>query len=211
MRKSFTVPKPDELYVDAFEQGNVFEVTYEGPETVYVLVDRQTGMICGKLDTPNDPHNQDFFAVVEVNANVDPAVAYLIVADRRREEPVPHVTITNVDGSTHEEIAEPALFDCYGTALYNFETQSWTLQQVLREKRSPLYYAAETNKKYVVDNMAKFSSNTTLTAIAEAYIDVIEAYQTSGNGSIYSWRMATWNMDEVPQIPPPLVMAAIRG
>jgi hypothetical protein len=210
MIKNFTVPVPNELYVDNFSEGKVLELTYDGPDKILLLVGRHDGTVVNMLQSSTDPHNADVNMVVEVDAEKNPDVAYFYLTSRRPLEEISYVTITNVDGSTHEEIANPTIFDIYGGFVYNAEQDQWTLQQFIRDKRSPLFLNAEQSKQYLTDNTTKFSSNTSLSAMAEEYLNIINDYQTSGNGSIYSWRLATWDVSEVPQIPPPLITAILK-
>ena len=211
MTKTFSMAVPNELYTDDFSEGKTISVTFDGPDSVILLVNREGGAVDGILNSLTDPHNADICQAIEVGASANPAVVYFYTADRRFLANVEHTTITNVDGSTHEEIAEPTIFHYFSGFKYNANDNAWVPQVVVRDKRSALYLNAESNKQYVLDNMSKLEADATLAAMANAYLAVVSNYQTSGNGSIYSWRLTTFDLKDVPQVPPPLVTAILQG
>lgn len=204
MKKSFTVSIPDELWLDTFEKNKELTLEYEGPETIDVFVELSTGGVF-QGDIP-EVYNQDNYAVVTLNANDHPDIAYWLVNKLPLERE--YASITNVDGSTYVGLdSSVAALRDYFSLNYDVENKKFNLVVNVKNEHSALWFKAEENKAYVQNNMAAF--NKSLTTTANTYIDLLNKFQTEGKGSTYSWRLSEFNIADVPAVPPTLVDAII--
>lgn len=202
---NFTKPVPDELYIDSFINGNTKTWTYTGKNLVYLLVEKQNGEITQVCEDLNFNYNEELFEIITIDANVNPDVAYYAtnttIPDRV------FVTETLIDGSTYEQISNPTLRDIYSLN-YNFENSEWNWKLITRNPKSRLNDYTERNREYVNSNISKISSNTALMQIANTYLQTLDAFETTGKGSIPSWKMIEIpKLSEVPAIPQDLINA----
>lgn len=204
MAIKFTKNVPDELYVDSFSKKLKKSYTYDGPESLKVLVDKQSGFPSNLIESEEDKFNPDFVDVITVDAAKDTDVAeYLyntVVPERQFEDQV------QVDGSVYKNITNPTIRDYY-TLRYDFETSSWLWTVVVRNPTSILKDLAEKNKSFVTLNLDTINDNVELTKVANDYIKQLEDYMTTGKGSIPSWKMDEFPLSSVPMIPQELIVA----
>ena len=209
MKKQFTVNIPDELWVDSFTQGKTMTLEYDGPDEFTVLQDKNFGFVRLHLDQ-DAPYDPNIFTLQTYKANDHIEAAYLL--NIKPEGPIErkHVTVHNVDGSTHDEldISEATITDYYALGSYDSKENKFNLNLLTRPKNNFLYIKAEENKQYVTAHANAFTTDA-LKNTANTYINILNSYQTSGNGSIYSWRMSSGNIAEVPVVPPNLIDAVL--
>jgi hypothetical protein len=204
MAIKFTKNIPDELYVDSFSKKLKKSYTYEGPESLKVLVDKQSGFTFNLVESDEDKFNPDFVDVVTVDATKNTDVAeYLyntVVPERQFEDEI------QVDGSVYKNITNPILRDYYNLR-YDFETSSWVWIPITRNPASILTELAEKNKNFVTLNLDTVKDNVELTKVANDYIKLLDDFMTTGKGSIPSWKMDEFLLSSVPMIPQELIVA----
>ena len=201
---NFTKPVPNELYIDSFTNGNTETWTYTGNNLIYVLVEKRAGEVEGVYDDSYFNYNPEISQLITVDASVNADVAYYMTT-----KDIPDrifVTETLVDGSTYEQIANPVLRDMYNVN-YNFETGTWDWKFITREPRTMLNDYADRNREYINSNISKVSDNATLTQLANDYLQELDTFESTGAGSIPSWKKITHNLGDVPRIPQDLIVA----
>lgn len=207
MEISFTKSVPDELYIDSFGQNKTVTITYNGPEILKVLVDIISGGIQYVALEPSENivHNPDFSTVLTVDANISPDVAYYIkLAEIPGEQEF--ITENLPGGKTYQKLVNPTLRDYYALN-YNFETNAWNWTLITRQARSMLNDLADKYKDYINTHKSKVENNQTLTDLANTYLAQLEAFNTTGIGSIPSWKFIEFSLAEVPAPPLQLVTA----
>jgi len=209
MKKQFTVNIPDEPWINVFSQGKTMTLEYDGPDEFTVLRNKETGLVVIHNDM-DSPYNQNLYNVEKYKADDHIEAAYFLTANAVNHGERKSITITNVDGSKHDEVdpTEFTIFDYYILEGYNAETNKFNLNLLTRPKQSALYWKAEENKQYILNHANAFTTDT-LNKTANTYINILNNYQTSGNGSIYSWRLSSINIADVPVVPPNLIDAVL--
>jgi hypothetical protein len=207
---NFTKPIPDELYVDSFANGNTKTWTYTGNNIVYVTVikPRDTVMPFGEIEGVQDNldfrYNSDTTQVMVINATVDPDVAYYCsnthIPDRI------FVTETLIDGTTYQQISNPVLRDYYRLN-YDFENTTWNWELIKRNSKDSSNDLADRYRDYVNSNITNISSNTQLMQIANTYLQALDTFDTTGKGSIPSWKRMTVSLGDVPPVPHDIIVA----
>jgi len=200
----FTKTIPDSLYVNTFVSNSSLTLTYNGPESSLLLIEKEHGHICGILQTMEDAYNPDHYFVIETLASESPDVLYYFHNTNIPERE--HVTETLVDGTTHDEISNPILKDYYRT-FYDLENKVWVWEVITRNPRSVYNDIADRYREYVNHNLHKIESNQDLKEIAIKYLQRLTDFETTGAGSIPSWKIITANTACVP-LPSPILMAA---
>lgn len=76
MKKRFSYPLPDELYVDSFDLGKEFSAEYDGPEKLQILVNKMTREISG---VNPDAYDSDNYDLIEIDCEQFPEAAYYIL------------------------------------------------------------------------------------------------------------------------------------
>jgi hypothetical protein len=204
MEKTFNKAVPDELYIDSFAQNKTKTYTYTGPETVKVIVDRIYGgvqhvLLPGELDT----HNQELSTVIVVDAETATDVAYFLtnsITGTREFE------TEDLPGEyTYQKLTNPTIRDYYKIN-YDFETSTWKWSLITKLARTPLNDLADKYKQYIEDNKSKVSSSAELTALANTYLQQLDDFNTTGIGSIPSWKFIEISLADVPAPPSQLVV-----
>lgn len=133
MKKSFSYPLPDELYVDSFDLGKKFSAEYDGPEKLKVLVNKQTREISGV-----DPESYDsvYFELIEVDSEKTPEVSYYILNSSfghtyEYEEEV------LINGDIYQNPINITIWDAYDL-YYDFEKSEFVFELIV--KTSPVNY-----------------------------------------------------------------------
>jgi len=204
---AFTKKIPDSIYVNVFTSNASLTLTYNGPESALLLVEKDHGHICNILETMEDAYNPDECIVVNTNSTDNPDVLYWYFETEIPERE--HVTETLVDGTTHDEIANPHLKD-YCRPIYDLENKVWVWEVITRNPRSIYNDMADHFRLYVNQNLHKIEANTSLMAAATNYLQKLTDFETTGAGSIPSWKIAEANTACVP-VPSPVLVAAFEN
>jgi hypothetical protein len=205
MEKTFNKSVPDELYIDSFAQNKTASYTYTGPETLNVIVDNILGGVQQVL-LPGETAliNPDFQMQIAVDANTAPDVAYYITNTQTPEREFETETLPG--NKTYQKLINPTIRDYYNIN-YNIETGLWDWNLITRLKRTPLNDLADRYKEYIETNASKIEDNTALTTLANTYLAQLETFNTTGIGSIPSWKFIEISLADVPAPPSQLVVA----
>lgn len=203
--KEFTINVPDTWWVDSWNDGNTQTYTYEGPDTLWVEVGLKDDFsIISYSDTEivrNAPEDEDRVDVIQIDANTQPECAHLLwMSDDDWE--YTYTTVTNHDGSTHEEMDNPKmsdLFEIKWTPADGFttdpiykETQT-EAERIAKERRD---YIKKYDDAYDFDDATQASIDTALAAFA-TYLTTME--------TAYPWRYVTIDKAEIPRVPAALI------
>jgi|688.fasta_scaffold941190_2 hypothetical protein len=206
MEKTFSKSVPDELYIDSFAQNKTATYTYDGPETFNVLVEKLSGGVT-HVYQPGEDHgsyNSEQYEVMTVDANTAPDVAKYL-----RDTAIPERVFETEQlpgNKTYQKITNPTLRDYYAIN-YNFDNSAWNWKVITVVARTQLNDLADRYKKYVEDNISKIEGNSQLIALANTYLGQLEDFNTTGIGSIPSWKFIEISLVDVPQPPSQLVVA----
>jgi hypothetical protein len=203
----FTKKIPDSLHVNTFVSNASLTLTYNGPESSLFLIEKDHGYVSGVIETMEDAYNQDHYFVIKTSASDSPDVLYYFHQVEFPE--TEFVTETLVDGTTHEEISNPRLKDYYRT-FYDLENKVWIWEVITRNPRSVYNDMADRYREYINQNLHKIESNASLKEAATKYLQRLTDFETTGAGSIPSWKIIIANTACVP-LPSPLLMAAFEN
>lgn len=199
MEKTFTINVPDELWVNAWNNNKTETYTYNGPDTLYVLVsDRSDDVAIWSTEPINvDPNSKDF--VIEINATDDQkiAVAHYINTHGSDHE-YTYEDEANHDESIYKKITNPVLQDYFyitydrlsGVVLEPIYKNTKTIAEEKAEKR--LAYV----KKY--DTMYDFDAETQ--AVIDNFLFNMNTYIASMT-TVYPWKYVTIDESEIPKVP----------
>jgi len=203
MEKTFTVNVPDDLWVDAWTENKTTSYTYNGPETLNVVVSLEGDFDVitwsdGEIDRTIDEEKEQ---LVTIDANTDTGVAYHFwhAAD---EWEYTYDTITNHDDSTHEEINNPRLRDIYDPKWT--PADGWSLDPIYKATETLGEVLAQERLAYVVkyDDAYDFDADTQ--AIIDTFKTNVQTYLDS-MATVYPWRYETLDQSAVPKVPATLV------
>jgi hypothetical protein len=203
MEKTFTVNVPDDLWVDSWTENKTTDYTYNGPETINVIVSLKNDfqIITWSAEEIDRPINEETEQLIQIDANIDTSIAHALVHAADEWE-YTYTTITNHDGSTHEEINNPSLNDIYEV--------TWTpaggfnLSLITKELETMNEKAAKDRLDYVVKYDDAYDFDTDTQAIIDAFKTNVESYLTTMT-TVYPWRYVTIDKNEIPKIPATLV------
>lgn len=133
MKKSFSYPLPDELYVESFELKKEFFAEYDGPEKLRVLINKISGEIHNIDPELYDPV---YFEVVEVDSTKTPEVSFYIL-NPAFEHLYEYVEETLVNGDVHKNPINPTIRDAYNL-YYDFDKSQFVFFLII--KTSPENY-----------------------------------------------------------------------
>ena len=114
MNKEFSIKVPDELYLATYSANTWATWTYDGPETLNVIVCNNSTVIRFTEDEPTgaEPDDNTTEYVVSVDANTYPSVAHYLYTFKDEYEYVYEDEI-NHDGSIYTKITNPRIQDYY--------------------------------------------------------------------------------------------------
>lgn len=204
MNITFTKPVPDELWVDSFTANNTMELTYSGPETVQVLVEKDIGTFI--LCDDETRYNPDLQFKMTIDATAMPDIAYFVTNRELPRDEYEYETEDLPGGLTYERITNPSLFDYY-SLFYDDANDEWDWVLITRDPKSVINYTADRYKQYVQDNADKFTT-TSLKNKATAYLAELDTLVTTGKGSIPVWKLIEFSAADVPIPPGELISAA---
>lgn len=198
MIKKFTYSLPDELFVEGVSGDIVGDFTYDGPETFDVHID-ELGRVFD-IDVQNDPENgPDFRKTIDASENT--AVAYILsnyfIDDYVRELEFEDEVMEN--GDVYKKLKNIDLTDAYELR-YDFETNDWKLDQIVKEQYNLAAEEAKVRKKYIQKYADKYSFGTEVDDAIETYITTLDTFITN-NPPLKTWKYINFNLNSVPKIP----------
>lgn len=203
MEKTFTVNVPDDLWVDSWAENNTTTYTYNGPETLNVLVslEGEFNIISwseAEFDIEIDEEKQ---AIVQLDANTDTSFAYAMHHSSDEWE-YTYTTINNHDGSTHEEMSNPKLLDIYD--LNYSPADGFSLDPIYKNSETMNEKTAKERRAYVVKYDDAYDFDTDTQAIIDTFKTNIANYLDSMS-TVYPWRYIEIDANEIPKVPASLV------
>lgn len=132
MIKTFSYPIPDELYVDSFGEGKSITLSYDGPESIKVLVDKNINIISGLNP---ETYDQDAYNLLTVDAEKQPEICYLLTnpSDTSYEYEYQEEVMEN--GDVYTKILNPIISDAYDV-VYDTENDSLKLELIVKVTES---------------------------------------------------------------------------
>lgn len=202
MQKTITVNVPDELWVDGFTQNKTAEFTYNGPDTIWAVIDNNFVSPTYYTEEPtNLPQGKTAKQIVLATASDAEVAAAIMLVNSADEHTYTYADETNHDGSVYKRITNPKLQDIY---LVQAVGDTFSLVQVLKDKNNPLTTIAKQRLDYVKKYSDQYDfANSEETAI-NTYITTITNYLNTIS-TAYPWKYVTYDTAEVPKIPVQLV------
>jgi len=204
MVKTFTVNVPDNLCVDAWTENKTTTYTYNGPETLNVLVSLKGDFDIiswaeGDFDRDID---EEIEQVIALDANTDTSFAYALYHANDEWE-YTFTTITNHDDSTHEEISNPKLLDMYDLNYYT--DGGFRLDPIYKNSETMNEKKAKERLAYVTQYDDAYDFDTDTQAVIDTFKTNIATYLDSMS-TVYPWRYIEIDPNEIPKVPASLVI-----
>lgn len=201
--QEYTVNVPDELWVDSWDNENTATYTYQGPDTVYAVIEngQVTTVSVEELSSDDYPNGN----IITISATAQPDVADWI-------HPTPgdfshtHVTETNPDGSTWQKISNPGIRDWFEIAPALPNENNFAVQLVANIKDPTTQYEIKARqrlayvKKY--DDAYEFDNDTQL--LIDTFISNMTTYLNT-YAPIYPWKYISVPAGDMPKIPATLI------
>lgn len=207
MQKEFTIDIPDERWIDSWEDNLKLTKTYSGPSKFYTPVNLETNTLVGvyfEIAPTEGPYsNNDKFSLSEIDANIDTAIAQVILETTNEEYRAAYIREfedeTLHDGSIYAKTTNPMVSDYFRIA-YDIESAKIILEAIINDSWQLPQLDTVNQKldilKYNRDNI-NFSS-TMLSKINTA-ITELETYKST-IANARKWKYDNFNMSEIPQI-----------
>lgn len=199
--KEFTINVPDTWWVDSWDNGDTKTYTYEGPDTLWVEVGLKDDFsIISYSDTEivrDAPEDEERVSVIQLDANAQPECAHLLwMSDDDWE--YTYTTLTNHDGSTHEEMTNPKmgdLFDIKWTPAGGFEADP-----IYKELQTEAERMAKERRAYIQKYDDAYDFDDATQTIIDTALSAFDTYLTTME-TAYPWRYVTIDKAEIPRIP----------
>jgi hypothetical protein len=199
MIATFTYPLPDELYIEGVSGIIVGTYTYDGPEKFDVQIDPITGDILD-IDIQNDPkEGPDFRKTINASKNIEAAylLSHYFVDDYVWEYEFEDEIMEN--GDVYKKLTNPNLSDVYQLR-YDFETNDWKLDQILKQQDNPSTSEAKIRKEYIEKYSSKYSFGEEVDSLIENYIEQLDTF-IENNPPLKTWKYINFDFKSVPKIP----------
>ena len=210
MAQNFTISVPDQLWVDKWEADAEKTYTYDGPETVYVLIDTNNNQIKNTELEEITPEGNDI--VIAVTAADYPERAMMVLQQNDDGSTHEFSDETNFDGSVYKKITNPRLTD-YFDLTWHPVPDDWDaergleLDPIYKMTRSPAHDMADNRLAYVTRYSNQFAFDTDTQTILDDYITAIEAHIVTLS-TAYPWKFdGGVPTTSIPKIPAALVTA----
>lgn len=195
---TFSYPLPDELYVEGVSGKVTGTYTYNGPENFDVHIHTDGSIM--DIGVENDPETGPDFRKT-INASTHTAVAYHLshyFNDDYKWEYVFEDEIMD-NGDVYKKPTNPNLNDAYSIK-YNFETNDWELNQIIRQQDNPAALEAQRRKEYIQKYSEKYSFGEAIDIAIETYITELDEFIAS-NPPLKTWKYINFNLSPVPKMP----------
>jgi hypothetical protein len=196
---TFSYPLPDELFVDGVSGAVEGTYMYNGPETFEVHIDRFGNVL--DIDVDNGPVKIGPYFKKPINASENPEFAYMMqhyfVENYVYEREFVDEILEN--GDVYKKILNPDLPDAYEIK-YDFETDAWKLNQIVKDQSNPSILEAKRRKEYVKSFSSKYAFGTEIDAIIEQYLNELDEF-VENNPPIKTWKYINFDFAPVPKIP----------
>ncbi len=127
MKKDFSYLLPDELFVDSFLLNKKFSATYDGPSTVKVLINKNTGELSG---IEPESYNQDYYELIEIDASENPEISYFILNSSDSHEYQYEEEIM-INGDIYQKVLNPTIHDAY-TIYFDLSKRIFQLNLIVK-------------------------------------------------------------------------------
>jgi hypothetical protein len=130
MVKNFSYPIPDEIYVNSFIDGKEIFLAYDGPDSIDILVDKNTNAISG---INPETYDQNIYDLVTVYAEKNPEICYYILNPPSNEYEYEYEYEDEImeNGDIYKKIINPQIQDLY-EVVYDRETNSFRLDLIVK-------------------------------------------------------------------------------
>lgn len=197
MKKKFTYNVPDEMWVDNFSKNLTANATYEGSNTIYVLVSGSS-VISWSLED-YEFYNKDSSKVINLDATAYPNVAYFLTTVRPEIE---YEDLTNPDGTIYQIIKNPMLHDYY-VLTYDDSVEGespWKFLLITRSRYVPDESRVKIDLEVAENHKQNFTFDANVTKILDKYISDAKDYLESLK-QYYPWRYVEFNPPKGPDMP----------
>lgn len=203
MQKEFTINVPDQLWVDKWTENKTQTLTYDGPETYYVIISNNE-TVTRWSDEPIEPviGGPASEKLVEVDSATQPEIAYWMTT---KGEIVEHLfrDVVNHDNSIYKEITNPSIHD-YFYAVYDQVQDKILLKLITRKTLTFPEIKATERLAYVNLYNGVYGFSTEIQATIDQFVTETNAYLETMK-DIYPWKYVTLDDSAVPKIPASLV------
>jgi hypothetical protein len=202
MEKTFSIPLPDELWVDAFTENKTIQYSYNGPDIVSVEIG--VGDTIGVVITDlNDYTLTPESKIVEVSGTNETDIAYGLL-----ERGLPHdehvfEDVVNHDGSIYQRVTNPHFQDIY-TLEYNTDT-GFSKVLIVKDTDNSLKIANDKNILFVTTSLMGVQLEESDDVVYQNYITVANNFNDDVK-SLFPWKYSEKITDlVVPSVPLPLI------
>ena len=212
MIKEFSIPIPNELYIHNYSENKTMNLTYSGPETLYVQVSKTGTVLNFNEEPPAELDNTDSFSYfVELNCNTHPAVGYWMTTKNDPYEMVFEDEI-NYDGSIYKKLSNPTIHNYYdlihnrgSSIIYNNGLNSgpWELKLIEKDTKTPQEEEALKNLSYVQTKLKNIELEEPYLTTYTNFLSNTESFLAL-MGNVHPWKFITIN-ETAPKIPLSLI------
>lgn len=203
MEKTFTINVPDQLWVDSWENNKTETYTYNGPETLYVLIDDVADTVLYSSTEEIEVLDGDSNFVIEIDATNDEQVAVAHYFNTLgSEHEYTYEDETNHDGSIYEKITNPIIHD-YFDIDYD-RGNGLTLLPIYKNTETIAEQKAKTRLEYVKKYDDAYDFDTDTQSIIDTFLSNMDTYLTT-MATAYPWKYVEIDETEIPKIPASLI------
>lgn len=202
MEKTFSIPLPDELWVDAFTENKTIQYSYNGPDIVSVEIgvgDTIGGVVSDLNDYTLTPESK----IVEVSGANETDIAYGLLSAELPHDDHVFEDVVNHDGSIYQRITNPHFQDIY-TLEYNTDT-GFSKVLTVKDPDNSLKIANDKNILFVTTSLLHIQLEENDDVVYQNYLIKANDFNDEIK-SLYPWKYSEEITDlVVPSIPLSLI------
>lgn len=202
MEKTFSIPLPNELWVNAFTENKTIRYSYNGPDIVSVEI-REGDTIGAVISDLNDYTLSPSSKIVEVSGANETDIAYGLLSAELPHDDHVFEDVVNHDGSIYQRITNPHFQDIY-TLEYNTDT-GFSKVLIVKDLDNSLKIANDKNILFVTTSLLNIQLEENDEVIYQNYLIKANNFNDEIK-SLYPWKYSEKIMDHiVPSVPFSLV------
>lgn len=197
MQKEFTIAVPDEYWVDSWTENKTMTWVYQGPDTLYILLDHQEIIKSWSQEEIVRDESTDVEKVRILHAEEDLAAAHWLTS-LGRDHQYQYAESTNHDGSIYRYYTNPRIRDLF--ELFYSSNTGFRLEPIYKNTETWCEREAKKRKEFVKKYHDLYEFGEEINNEVRDYFKKIDDYLGKME-KIYPWKYAEISGEDIPKIP----------
>lgn len=189
---------PNEIYINDFSENKTVEYEYDGPETLLIETYGDGGSLAIVEERMENPSSEIIY--VEVDANVDTAVAYYLITRADLIEIETAESINEYDGSVYVYQLNPRIQDYYQLWYDRGSATKWTFNLITRGMTTTIEQKVTNELDNIKAKLGTVFLPDDIYQVYSTYVADCEAW-IAEKAPLHPWKFIEFPAGNVPKVP----------